>query len=325
VRTRDLLQPFVRATRPLVQAGEKLVVAVSGGADSTALLDLAHRAAPSLGIELVVAHLDHGWRPASAMDAELVARAAEGRGLALVVEKLPSPVPTEAAGRSARLALYARAAAAHGAAGVFLGHTADDQSETVITHLLRGSGLEGLAAMDSEDVVCGVRLLRPLLAFRRTELRGYCRRRGLAFVDDPTNQDPRFLRNRVRHELLPLLEEISPGATGALARLAELASDERDLVAVLVAGAWPTTVAVDADLLRVDRSAFRRLPTTLQRSVLRRIGAELLGPAPDLSLERVEAARLALLKGRGGAVVEWPAGARLRLAGQGGIFAKEPT
>lgn len=320
---RDLIQPFTRALRRLVRPGDRLLVAVSGGPDSIALLDLADRAAPGLRLMLAVVHVDHGWRPESGADAELVARAAERRGLPVIVERMVGVQPSEVAGRDARLRLYARTGVAQGTAGVLLGHTAEDQGETVLTHLLRGAGAGGLAGMQTESLVSGVRLLRPLLELRRAELRAYCRARSLPFVDDPTNEDPRYLRNRVRHALLPLCEEIAPGSTAALARLAELAADERDLLAALVAEAWVDLVDRANGGLAVRRAEYRRLPTALQRVALRRVANELLGPAPELSLERVEAARQALLRGRGGAVVEWPAGARLTLVGQHGIFAKE--
>jgi tRNA(Ile)-lysidine synthase len=179
--------------------------------------------------------------------------------------------------------------------------------------------------MRAAEVIGALCVVRPLLGFRRGDLRAYCEVRRLAFVDDPSNRDAAFLRNRVRHELLPLLEELAPGAGERLARLAEVARGELEVVEAAVEVAWPGVVREQRADLEVDRPAFRRLGRGLQRAVLRRVAANLLGPAPDLSLERLEATREALLGGRGGAVVEWPAGVRLELDGRRGIFRRWTT
>ena len=315
VSRRDLIQPFRLALRPLVEPGQRYAVGVSGGPDSMALLDLAHRAAPSLDIDLAVAHLDHGWRVRSSEDAALVERAAAARGQRFIGGRLEGVRPSEGEGRAARLAFFREVASS-----VLLGHSADDQSETVITHLLRGAGtLRGMRSIEDVD---GLRLLRPLLGFRRAELREYCQSHGVPFVDDASNRDPAFLRNRVRHELLPLLEALAPGASGRLARLAEVARADLDVVDAAVDAVWRDVVD---EQLAIDRPRFRALPEGVQRGVLRRVAIELLGPAPDLSFERLEAVRRALIGGRGGAVVEWPSGARLELERRRGIFRRYPT
>ncbi len=322
---RDLIQPFRSALRRLSRPGDRLVVAVSGGADSVALLDLVDRCRPALAVQLVVAHLDHGWREASAADADFVRELAASRGLPCVVERADGGPMTEAAGREARLAFFARVCAHHRAAGVLLGHTADDQCETVLMHLLRGSGLEGSAGLSDEVRVGALRLLRPLLRFRRAEIRGYCARRRLAFREDSTNADPRFLRNRIRHELLPLLDELAPGAVEAITRFADAAAADASVVRAAVACAWPRVVVEDGDgTVTVDRVAFRREPLGVQRGLLRRVSDVLLGPASDLGFERVEAARAALVSGRGGSVIEWPARVTLRVAGRSGTFSRSP-
>jgi len=319
---RDLIQPFRKAMARLVRPGDRIAVGVSGGADSVALLDLADRARVGLEIDLVVAHFDHGWRPESADDAAFVAGLAEARGLGCVVERATDLPRTEAAGRAARLAFFRRL----GAAGVLLGHTLDDKSETVITHLLRGAGLQGVAGMMACAEVDGVRLLRPMLGVRRADVRAYCARRGLAFHDDPSNDDPAFLRNRVRHDLLPRLDRIAPGAVGAIGRFADAAAADLELVERAVDAGW-TRVVVErcAEEVAIDRPCFRAEPVAVQRGVLRRVGEALIGPAPDLPFERVEAAREALLRGRGGAVIEWPARVALRVHGRRGTFVRSPA
>lgn len=307
--------------------GGTVLVAVSGGPDSLVLLDLTVRVGTGLRLTPIVVHLDHGWRDDSADDARFVAAEAERRGLAAIVERAESLPPTEAAGRDARHGLFARAQRTCGAVGVLLGHTADDLAESVLLHLLRGSGLEGLVGMRVDTTLdvhgAGLRLLRPLLGLRRAEVHAYCERRGLTPRLDRSNDDPRFARNRLRQEVLPTLERIHPGAIVALARLAEVTAADVDLVAAAVDAAWPTLAEREGDQVRVDRVHFRRQHPSVQRGVLRRIAREFAGAAPDLSVERLEAARATLLGGRGSAVLEWPGPIRLRIAGRLATFERE--
>ena len=279
-------------------------MAVSGGADSLALLDLTARAARSLGVTPVVVHLDHGWRDDSADDARFVTAEAACRGLRAITERADLADRSEASARAARLAFFARVAADVGAAGVFLGHTADDQAETVLLHLLRGSGARGLGGMRMSSEVGGLRLLRPLLGFRRAEMRVYCQLRRLEPRADTSNEDPRYARNRVRADLLPAAEAVAPGAALALARAAAILADDAEYLAGLAREALAASRS-DARLA-FPRRSFASLPVALQRAVLREVGLDLLGPASDLGLERIEAARAAILRGRGGAVVQWP-------------------
>jgi tRNA(Ile)-lysidine synthase len=173
-------------------AGTPLVCGVSGGADSLALLVLAVAA----GCEVTAVHVDHGLRPGSADEAEVVRSAAERLGAAFraVSVEVGAGANLEARARTAR----------HGALGpdAALGHTADDLAETVLVNLLRGAGLEGLAGIRP-----GPR--HPILALRRAETVALCADLGLAPVADPSNDDPAFLRNRVRHEVLPLLADVA--------------------------------------------------------------------------------------------------------------------
>jgi tRNA(Ile)-lysidine synthase len=272
-----------------------------------------------------VVHLDHGWRPGSADDAAFVRRQAEARRLTALVERVDLPDRSEATARAARLAFFGRCAAEHAAADVLLGHSADDQAETVLLHLLRGSGAQGLGGMRAESVVevdgRALRLLRPLLGLSREELVGYCRSRRLDARRDPSNEDPRYLRNRVRRELLPLAEAIWPGAGLAIARAATILADEEAHLTAQARAALGE-LAIGGDPVALDRRSFRRHPPALQRAILRQLGRDLLGPAPELGLERLEAARRAILRGRGGAVVEWPGLIEVRVEGGQAIFSR---
>ncbi|MEQ1703765.1 MAG: tRNA lysidine(34) synthetase TilS, partial [Ilumatobacteraceae bacterium] len=173
-------------------AGTTVVCAVSGGADSTALLALAVAA----GLHVTAIHVDHGLRPGSAAEAELVAATAARVGAAFRSERLTidDGPNLEARARDARYAVLPP--------GVLTGHTADDQAETVLINLLRGAGTSGLAAMRPGPQ-------HPILALRRAETVALCEALQLPTVHDPSNTDPRHLRNRVRHELLPLMAEMT--------------------------------------------------------------------------------------------------------------------
>lgn len=192
-------ESFPRVTTPALLArcafpepGSRVDLAVSGGADSLALLVLA----VEHGLVAVAHHVDHGLRASSALDVVAVRAVAEPRGVDVVVHRVtvPDGPNLEARAREARFSAMP--------AGVLTGHTADDRAETVLINLLRGAGTRGLSAMGPSPT-------KPLLDLRRAETSALCAGLGIECVDDETNVDPRFLRNRVRHELLPLVESIS--------------------------------------------------------------------------------------------------------------------
>ena len=210
-----------------------LVLAVSGGPDSMALLHGAARLVETdvRRWRLTVAHLDHALRPDSADDARFVAEAAEA--LALRFEGLRTDVAAlardegrsiEEAAREARYR-FLEAVAPEGAL-IATAHTADDAAETVLLNLLRGSGLAGARGIPARRG----RIVRPLLDVRRATLRGLLDAAGIGYRIDPSNEDPAFLRNRVRNEVLPLLEEIRPGAAERIGQFSRLAADDEALL-----------------------------------------------------------------------------------------------
>src|SRR5438093_3130110 len=206
----------------MLAGGETVLVGVSGGADSVALLHLLIALAPAWRLRLHVLHVDHQLRRDSASDADFVRALGTRLGVpvdvaTVTVDRRESP---EAAARAARHAALDTWAARVGAQRIALGHTADDQAETVLMRLLQGAGVRGLAGIPP---VRG-RIIRPLIEARRTALEAELRRAELSWVEDPTNRDPKFLRNRIRHELLPLLaDSYNPEVSTALARVATLA------------------------------------------------------------------------------------------------------
>jgi len=270
-----------------------LLVACSGAGDSTVLLHLPVRLQPVHGVELAVVHLDHGWRAESAADAAFVRRLAAEREVDAVVERRRVDADgdsREAAARRARLELFARTVRDRGADAVALAHTADDQVETVLLSLARGSGLRGLGGMHPRRRVEGVLLLRPLLRLRREELREYARSRGLEWRLDATNLDVSLTRNRVRRRLVPELVVDDPAATENVTRAAELLVRCR-LDALRRPEPYPGGVGLDADRLREE-------PRALQRRLLLAALEEVRGHRRGLGREHVDAVIEEILGGR---------------------------
>lgn len=204
---------------------DRLVLAVSGGRDSMALLEAAALAVP--GRIAAVATFDHGTGAAATEAADLVARRARALGLRVARGTARAGVPgTEAAWRDARWRFLRRVARRHDAV-VVTAHTRDDQLETVVMRLLRGSGARGIAGMLVEPPAAPVVVRRPLLGVPRAALAAWARAHGVAWRDDPTNASPRWLRNRVRHELMPAMERATPGIGETLLAIAARAADVR--------------------------------------------------------------------------------------------------
>lgn len=264
--------PVLRRARP-----NRVVVAFSGGPDSSTLLHALVRVSTTLDLALTAVHVDHGLRPASAGEAMAAATFAGELGVPLEMHRVLPRRSGEGAARQARYDLLEAVAARLDAKTIAVGHTADDQAETVLLHLLRGAGLEGLAAMAPRE---GLRF-RPLLGVWRRQVEAYCGRHGLTPVHDETNDMVEFARNRVRHELIPLLEQrFNPRARSALVRLAQAARDEHDVV-VAAARRWLGAHPAPHSLV-----AFNRLEMGVRIEVLRSAWALEVGrgtPAGDFA------------------------------------------
>ncbi len=224
--------------RGVIVPGEHVLIACSGGPDSSALVDALARLAPPRGWQLSVAHVDHGIRSASAAESECVAQLAGDRALpfrALRV-KVVAGASLQDRARDARHGALRDEAGRVGAGVIALGHTADDQAETVLMRALSGASPAGLLAMAERERG----LVRPLLRVWREATIAYCAALGLEPLDDPSNADPRFLRSRVRHEVIPALEAVFPGARR---RLVVLADRQRRLLNSMPASAVPSAGA----------------------------------------------------------------------------------
>jgi tRNA(Ile)-lysidine synthase len=249
----SLVERLQAAVSDGLPAHERTLVAVSGGVDSMVLLHAA--AAVREPRQLVVATFDHASGPHSAAAVELVQRVAMSAGIPVIVGRGESiERPSEASWRDARLA-FLRAAAAETSAVICMAHTFDDQVETVLFREIRGAGTRGLAGL----AVSGS-ILRPLLGFRRAEIADYARATGVEWVDDPTNVDRAFTRNRLRHDVIPALRDARPSIEAELADLGDRAAQWR----VQVEAAVDERIQFEADpaagILEVSRESLAGYP-----------------------------------------------------------------
>jgi tRNA(Ile)-lysidine synthase len=303
--------PAVAQVRGAVRAAltgsdQPVLVACSGGADSLALAAAVAFEAPRAGVAAGGVTVDHGLQPGSAERAAATAALLGNLGLApvtVVRVDVGADGGPEAAARTARYDALSAVAAEQGAR-VALGHTLDDQAETVLLGLGRGSGPRSVAGMVEHRVAGGVPWWRPLLGVRRETTRAACAALELPVWDDPWNDDPAYTRVRLRAEVLPLLEEVLGGGVApALARTAALLRDDLDALDELADGHLARLP--DTDGLPVDRLA--ALPTALRRRVLRlwlRGGA-----VPDLQAVHLGAVDALLVRWRGQGRVDLPGGA----------------
>jgi len=265
----------------LVDPGERLLVAVSGGADSMALLDLCLDAVEKLDFEVAVAHFDHALRAESSEDAMFVADVCKDLGVACHVERqnvdawaVKQGMGIEAAARELRYAFLERCANKEGCRRVALGHHRQDQAETVLHRLVRGSGLSGLAAM---RYVRG-RYVRPLLDFDREDLRAYVEQQQIEFREDQSNADVSMTRNFLRHQVMPRLRQINPAVDQSLARLAQTADLDNDY--------WQCRLQLLANSLSHERGGWS-IPQLMElhRAEIRRFLVMVLEEWVDRQLE----------------------------------------
>ena len=309
---------------------EPLVIGVSGGPDSAALLHILRQLIdPTV---LIVAHLDHGLRPGSAGEAVQVTALAGGlrfrAGRANVAERARAERLTlEEAGRLARYEFLAGVARAEGARAVAVGHNADDQAETILMHVLRGSGMAGLRGMTTAAALPGhtdLWLWRPLLAITRGEIEAYCREQQLAVIHDPSNNDQSYLRNRLRHDLLPALESANPRLRDRMREMGQVVAADEELLSELTERAWAEVVVAARPVgVEMRREPWRALPFGLRRRVLRR-AVTVVRPAAELSFRALEAARAVAETSHAGARAALPDGLTLFVGYDSLILAAEP-
>jgi tRNA(Ile)-lysidine synthase len=297
----------------LIPPESTVVVGYSGGADSTALLVLLQEA----GIDVIAAHLHHGMRPEADKEAKLAQAFCEERNIPFISGRADIPtmathlkVGIEEAGRMARYEFFRKAQLSTDAPLIATGHTQDDQVETILFNLVRGTGLAGLAGIPRERQG----IIRPLLSFTRAQTRAFCEERGFWFHDDPGNFDVAFSRVRLRERVMPELRLVHPGAEESILRLSEIASEEDgflDQAAAKQLQAADITLNGKLNFLTrdvecaFDRATIEHLPPVLYRRALR-----LIARFFDGHVERDQIAAMRTREGSvtlspGDVVIEW--------------------
>ena len=290
---------FIRANT-LLEEKTRLVVAVSGGPDSVCLLHILNVLSDELGITLHVAHLNHMLRGTeSDEDAQYVSRLAERLGLPCTVRKKDVAAhrtrtggTMEEVARQVRYNFLAETASTAGADMAAVGHTADDNIETILLHLVRGTGTRGLRGLmpDTTWNAPGgsVRIIRPLLEFSREETAAYCRDRGLEPRLDSSNLSLSPLRNRIRQQLIPLLERYNERAGDALLRTAGAAADELDFLDSVTSGLWGSVAWKEGSSVIIEKEGFTGLHPALKRHLVRRAVVEVRGSLKDIETRHVD-------------------------------------
>ena len=310
----------------LISPKEIVVVGVSGGADSVCLLHVLAKWQKELGIKLHVAHLNHQLRgDESEADAEYVSNLAGSLGIPITIDRQDVAgyrsernLSVEEAARELRYAFLARVAGEVGANRVAIGHTRDDQVETILMHILRGTGITGLCglapcspmAYDRQGMswpasplslrapTCRGNLLviRPLLDITREETTSYCQEHQLAPRIDSSNLSLSFFRNRLRLQLLPLLRQYNPSVDQALLRLADIAKEDNAFIEQQASELWGEVTRQENNAIYLDKKQIVSLPIALQRHLLRAAVTKLAGDTRDIEASHIEAARSLLNK-----------------------------
>jgi tRNA(Ile)-lysidine synthase len=290
---------FIRSEK-MASRGEKLLVAVSGGPDSVCLLYILRELREELGIELHIAHLNHQLRGEdSAADAAYVAGLARRLVIPATIEskdvktyRKENRLSLEEAAREVRYSFLARVARAVGASRAAVGHTTDDHVETVLMHLLRGSGTRGLRGLLPTgrwtSDAGSLNIIRPLLVLSREETTDYCRQRRLRPRTDISNRSPDLFRNRIRRYLLPALHKYNPQVAGALRRTARIAADDFAFIEGEVGQCWDKIVRAQRGAVIIDKKGLGAPPPALKRYLLLRAVESVLGSLKDIGAGHID-------------------------------------
>ncbi len=292
----------------MLKPGDSVLVAVSGGPDSVCLLSVLRAFTKELDLTLHIAHLDHMFRgKESADEALFVAGLAEEFGIPATVEKFDVPafcrergLSSQAGAREVRYVFLQRVAGEAGASRLALGHTATDQAETLLMRLIRGAGVSGLSAIPPvrENII------RPLIEVTRPEVMEYLEQKHLDFVTDSSNVKPAYMRNRVRLEIMPVLEKFNPELVRALSSAAALLRDEDQAMEMHLLDILPGVIIQEDGRVYLKLSEFNSLHIAFKRRILRR-AAELSGYEPSgISSVQIEDALLFMSEARTGRAMQ---------------------
>jgi len=293
--------------------GDLVLLGVSGGPDSVALTHVMNKLREELGLSLHIAHLNHMFRGREAEeDAVFVKNLARKMGISCTVEKIDVPkiaakehLSPEEAARKVRYEFLSRVAGTIGAHKIAVGHNADDRAETVLLHLIRGTGPEGLEGIKPKYKS----IVRPLLEVRRSEIEKYCFDNGLEFRIDSTNRELIYMRNKVRHHLIPILKEYNSNIVEVLNRTAEIIRSENEYMEGEGRRAYESTVFLeDYDKIELGIEIFLNLHAAIQRRLLRYCYMVLTGKEEGLEFQHIERTRRFISAGAPGKKLELPEG-----------------
>jgi tRNA(Ile)-lysidine synthase len=312
----DQVKKTIKQYRMLTP-GDRVLVAVSGGVDSVVLLYALRELQKSEKLSLAVAHFDHAIRTDSAADAEFVKKLARSLKLRYYSERADVPayakaqkLSLEVAARTLRYQFFERIAKAHDFKKIALGHTLNDQAETLLMRLLRGAGLEGLSGIPPVRPSGELTYIRPLIECTRDQIVAFAQAHKLSWREDPTNYDTTIMRNKIRHELIPILKEYNPKVLEALGRTARLLAQAAHVLDCQAEQALATLIASEsAQGLALDLKGLLELPEYLQALVLRRAIAR-VNPLCEPEAAHIEAL-LRWISRRGAGELHLPAGVRV--------------
>lgn len=284
-------EKVAQSIRDLSIENKKILLAVSGGPDSMALFHSMLAMKDELNLQLLVAHVNHGLRPSAEEEADFVSELAARHGLPfyLLEEDMAAlgrreQISEETAGRVSRYRFFHRIADETGSL-IATGHHKDDQVETVLLHILRGTGVQGLAGMQPDGPI-----LRPLLCVTKEEILHFLEQEGIPWVLDESNLETRYFRNRLRHTLLPLMRELQPGIDETLLTLSENARDAKEIIDDAVSG-FVTRGKRRADEIVYRAKDFQAQKPSMQRAIIRATVLLLKGNDTDLSRAQTEEIR----------------------------------
>ncbi|MBF0123414.1 MAG: tRNA lysidine(34) synthetase TilS [Candidatus Omnitrophica bacterium] len=258
----------------LLSRGGRVLVAVSGGADSLALLYVLNELRHDFGFSLVIAHYNHALRSSAIRDQKFVKQVAQKLNIPFVTEtnqkKPPQKGSLEEFARDIRYEFLLKTACSMKADTIAVAHTQDDLAETVLMRILRGTGLSGLRSMAFKRVVEGRVYIRPLLNIPRCEIESFLKKRRLSCIQDPTNRSIKFTRNKIRLRLIPYMKkEFSPDINTRLVSLANIACIDHDFIEEAGRLAWPRLVKIEKEEVVIKSSGFKTLHPALRRVLLR--------------------------------------------------------
>lgn len=293
--------------------GEKIAVALSGGADSVCLFDILLKLKERLGIEILAVHFNHRLRgEASDADEESVLKLCQKNNVECICGAAPEKnlYKSEEKARIARYAFFEKILEEGRAERIALAHQADDVAETVLQRIIRGTGLRGLSSIPSSRG----QFIRPLLAVSRAEITAYLEANGLPFRNDESNSDLKFLRNQIRHQIIPELSKLNPNFNQVLLNLAETSSLESDYLEAEAARSFNAIKLQSEGGLSLDRNRFIRLHPALQRLVLRHALSQ-TDCLTDITLGQLTEAITLINKGTGQKYKRLPHSLRIELKG----------